>query len=195
VAAERPAQRWTRVIAATELAFELHGDQRRKQGDVPYVGHLLGVASIVIDDGGDEDQVIAALLHDAAEDQGGRRTLTEIRRRFGPRVAGIVDACTDTYDSPKPPWRARKEAWLARLESVPDDALRVIVADKLHNARSFVRALRADGVASLDEFRGGRDGTLWYHRRVAEVLARRTPGALTDELSRTVSEMERLAAQ
>jgi (p)ppGpp synthase/HD superfamily hydrolase len=193
--AESPPRRSSRVVAAVEFAYELHADQRRKQADVPYTGHLLGVASIVIDGGGDDDQVIAALLHDAPEDQGGRRVLTEIGRRFGPRVVAIVDACTDTYDSPKPPWRPRKEAWLARLASVPDEALLVILADKLHNARAVVLALRTDGVTSLDAFRGGREGTIWYYRAAAEVLASRAPGPLVDELCRTVDEMERLAGR
>src|SRR5215831_4340739 len=93
-----PAERWTRVVAAVEMAFELHGAQTRKSSGVPYVGHLLGVASLVIDDGGSEDQVIAALLHDGPEDQGGRRTLFEIGRRFGAHVVEIVEACTDTFD-------------------------------------------------------------------------------------------------
>jgi (p)ppGpp synthase/HD superfamily hydrolase len=195
VAREVPPRCWSRVVAAVEFAFELHGDQRRKQADVPYVGHLLGAASIVIDDGGDDDQVIAALLHDAPEDQGGQRVLTEIGRRFGPRVVMIVDACTDTYVSPKPPWRERKEAWLARVPSMPGDAVRVALADKVHNARSVVAALRASGISSLDAFRGGRDGTLWYYRAVAEALAARAPGPLAGELLRTVDEMERLAGQ
>ncbi len=182
------------MVAAVELAFELHGDQRRKQADVPYVGHLLATAAIVIDDGGDDDQVIAALLHDAPEDQGGRRVLTEIGRRFGPRVAAIVDACTDTFESPKPPWRARKEAWVARIPTMPEDALRVVLADKLHNARSIVATLRTSGIGSLDVFRGGRDGTLWYYRAVADALAARTPGPLAEELRETVGEMERLAS-
>ncbi|MDQ1521018.1 MAG: hypothetical protein QOI55_2091 [Actinomycetota bacterium] len=188
-----PPRRWSRVVVAAEWAFELHGEQRRKQADVPYVGHLLGVASIVIDDGGDDDQVIAGLLHDGPEDQGGRKVLTEISRRFGPLVAAIVDACTDTYETPKPPWRARKEAWLARLASVPEEALRVICADKLHNARAIVSALHSHGVASLDHFNGGREGTLWYYRAAADALAARTPGPLTDELCRAVDAMERAA--
>src|SRR5690242_11256078 len=156
--------RTVRVLAAVELAFALHGDQRRKLTGVPYVGHLLGVASIVIDDGGDEDQVVAALLHDAAEDQGGRRVLTEIRRRFGPRVAAIVDACTDTYETPKPPWRPRKEAWLARLPDQPPEVWRVALADKLHNARATLAEVRAHGSAALEAFNGGREGTVWYYR-------------------------------
>jgi (p)ppGpp synthase/HD superfamily hydrolase len=195
VARAVPPRRWSRVVAAVEFAFELHGEQRRKQADVPYVGHLLGAAAIVIDDGGDDDEVIAALLHDAPEDQGGRRVLTEIGRRFGPRVVMIVDACTDTYESPKPPWRARKEAWLARLPTAPEEALRVVHADKLHNARSIVTAMHVAGIASLDAFHGGRDGSLWYYRAVADALATRAPGPLADELLRTVDEMGRLAGQ
>jgi (p)ppGpp synthase/HD superfamily hydrolase len=188
-----PPRRWSRTLSAVELAFEWHADQRRK-ADVPYVGHLLGVASIVIDDGGDEDQVVAALLHDAPEDQGGRPVLTEIARRFGPRVAAIVDAATDTYDDPKPPWRPRKEAFVARVATVPAAALRVILADKLHNARAVVSSLHEEGVSTLDRFNGGREGTVWYYGAVADALARRAPGPLADELLRTVAEMERLAA-
>lgn len=184
------------MIAATELAFRLHEGQVRKETGVPYVSHLLAVAATVLEAGGDEDQVVAALLHDAPEDQGGRRTLTEIRRRFGARVATIVDAGTDTYESPKPPWRPRKEAWLARLDrEIPDDALVVIGADKLHNARSIVSALHERGVAALDRFNGGRAGTLWYYRRAADTLASRAPGPLAGELCRTVEEMERVAGR
>jgi (p)ppGpp synthase/HD superfamily hydrolase len=190
-----PAERWTRVVAAVEMAFELHGAQTRKGSGVPYVGHLLGVASLVIDDGGDEDQVIAALLHDGPEDQGGRRTLAEIGRRFGPQVVAIVEACTDTFDDPKPPWRPRKEQWLAGLPAGPPDAWRVELADKLHNARAIVSDVRRDGVGALDKFNGGRDGTLWYYRRVAEVLGSLAPGSLASELLRTVEELESLTAQ
>jgi (p)ppGpp synthase/HD superfamily hydrolase len=190
-----PAERWTRVVAAVEMAFKLHGAHTRKGSGVPYVGHLLGVASLVIDDGGDEDQVIAALLHDGPEDQGGRRTLTEIGRRFGPQVVAIVEACTDTLDDPKPPWRPRKEQWLARLPSAPPDAWRVVLADKLHNARTLVADLRRDGVAAFEKFNGGRDGTLWYYRRCAEIVGGLAPGPLASELLRTVEELESLATE
>ncbi|MCU1430476.1 MAG: metal dependent phosphohydrolase [Actinomycetia bacterium] len=173
-----------------DYAFVLHADQRRKQRDVPYVGHLLGVASIVMDDGGDEDQVVAALLHDAAEDQGGRRVLTEISRRFGPRVSAIVEACSDTLESPKPPWRPRKEAWLASIAGAPPESWRVMLADKLHNARATVTDVHAEGVAALDLFNGGREGTVWYYRSAAEELARVAPGLLADELRRTVGELD-----
>jgi (p)ppGpp synthase/HD superfamily hydrolase len=186
-------ERWTRVVAAVELAFALHADQRRKQGGAPYIGHLLAVAAIVTEDGGDEDQIVAALLHDAPEDQGGQRVLTDIRRRFGPRVAGIVDACTDTYENPKPPWRPRKEAWLARLPERPPESWRVALADKLHNVRSVTADVRRYGLAALDVFSGGRDGTVWYYRAAADALAQLEPGPLADELVRAVADLESLA--
>jgi (p)ppGpp synthase/HD superfamily hydrolase len=184
------AQRWTRVLAAMDDAFALHATQVRKHREVPYVGHLLGVASIVIDDGGDEDQVIAALLHDAAEDQGGARVLTEIARRFGRRVAGIVEACSDTLESPKPPWEPRKRAWLASIPTAPPESWRVMLADKLHNARSVRTDVAGEGWTALDAFTGGREGTLWYYRSAAEQLAAVEPGRLADELKRTVADIE-----
>ena len=92
-------------------------EQERKGNQTPYIAHLLGVCALVLEDGGDEDEAIAALLHDAAEDQGGLKTLEEIRRRFGEQVAAIVDGCTDTYETPKPPWRGRKETYLEHLRS------------------------------------------------------------------------------
>jgi (p)ppGpp synthase/HD superfamily hydrolase len=119
---------------ALVYASMLHRTQTRKSSAVPYVSHLLGVASLVIEEGSTETQAIAALLHDAVEDQGGRPRLDEIRERFGEGVAAIVDACTDAYEEPKPPWRPRKEAYIARLASEPPDALLVSVADKVHNA-------------------------------------------------------------
>src|SRR3954449_6057545 len=100
---------------AFELAFRLHRDQVRKGSGTPYVAHLNGVASIALEHGADEDQAIAALLHDAIEDQGGAATREEIRRLFGDRVTSIVDACTDSEVEPKPPWRPRKEAYIAHL--------------------------------------------------------------------------------
>jgi (p)ppGpp synthase/HD superfamily hydrolase len=119
---------------ALVYASMLHRTQTRKSSAVPYVSHLLGVASLVIEEGSTETQAIAALLHDAVEDQGGRPRLDEIRERFGEGVAAIVDACTDAHEEPKPPWRPRKEAYIARLASEPPDALLVSVADKVHNA-------------------------------------------------------------
>jgi (p)ppGpp synthase/HD superfamily hydrolase len=184
-----------RFRQALDLALELHGAQRRKGGEVPYAAHLLGVAALVLQSGGDEDQAVAALLHDAVEDQGGRPTLERIRAAFGERVARIVDGCTDAYGEPKPPWRPRKEAYLDRLAVEPAEVLLVSACDKLDNARAIVADLRQLGPAVWERFAGGRDST-WYYRSVARVLARAGRGTPAEpvaaELSRVVDEMERL---
>jgi (p)ppGpp synthase/HD superfamily hydrolase len=179
---------------ALVYAVDLHRGQPRKGRDVPYASHLLGVTSLVIEEGGTEDQAIAALLHDAVEDQGGLQTLLEIRARFGDHVGDIVEACTDSFEQPKPPWRERKEAYLAHLPEAPRDALLVSVADKVHNARSILIDLRSEGPAVFERFKAGRDGVLWYYRTL--VTTYRTIGydaRLVDLLDRTVTEIERLA--
>lgn len=174
-------------------AAQVHAGQTRKGSGIPYITHLMAAAGLVAEDGGDEDQVIAALLHDAPEDQGGRDRLEDIRVRFGEKIAAIVAACTDTYDEPKPPWQARKEAYLAELKSAPPEVLRVSAADKLHNSRSIVADLRAEGEAAFAKFQGKQVGTLWYYRTLAEVYQTRSPGPLAEEVARTVAEMHRLA--
>ena len=146
----------------------MHAEQRRKLSGEPYLAHLLAVAAIVMEHGGNEDEAIAALLHDAVEDQGGLATLEEIRRRFGRPVAEIVDGCTDAAETPKPPWRQRKEAFIARLTNAPASVRLVVAADKLHNARSILRDYRRLGESLWGHFRGGREGTLWYYRAVVE---------------------------
>ena len=176
-------------------ASMLHRSQTRR-GDkaVPFVSHLLGVASLVIEEGGTETQAIAALLHDAVEDQGGRPRLEEIRERFGDDVAAIVAACTDSDEDPKPPWRPRKEAYIARLPDEPPEALLVCVADKLYNTRSILMDLREYGPRVFDAFAGRRDGTLWYYRTLVSTY--RSIGfdsRLVDELDRTVTQIEALA--
>jgi (p)ppGpp synthase/HD superfamily hydrolase len=131
-----------RFQAALVQAARLHQRQVRKQSGVPYVSHLLAVCALVLEDGGSEDEAIAALLHDAVEDQGGAQTLDHIRNLFGDEVAAIVDGCSDTDQDPKPPWRERKEAYLRHLADPATSAsvLRVATADKLHNARSARRS-------------------------------------------------------
>lgn len=178
---------------ALVYAHSLHREQTRKGTAIPYVSHLLAVASLVAEHGGDEEQAIGALLHDAAEDQGGEATLEAIGARFGERVRAIVAACSDTFEQPKPPWRARKEAYLAHCEAAAPDVLLVSAADKLHNARALVRDLRRDGAGTFGRFKGGRDGTLWYYRSLAELFGRRMPGELAEELARVVATLERLA--
>lgn len=184
--------RWTRLADAAALAFQVHADQLRKGTDIPYISHLLAVAALVLEHGADEEQACAALLHDAIED-GGVAWEAVIAKRFGPRVAGIVRACTDADTQPKPPWQARKEAYLAHLETAPSDVLLVSAADKLHNARAVASDLRTHGQAVFDRFKGGREGTLWYYEALSAVFSRRLPGALSRELATAVVEMRRLA--
>jgi len=188
-----------RLVDAVGMAVELHAHQARKGNRVPYISHLLAVAGLVLENGGDEDQAIAALLHDGPEDQGGEATLAAIRERFGPRVAAIVAACSDTNESPKPPWRARKEAYIAHLTALTpaegDDVWMVSLADKVHNARSIVADLRTGGSPTLDRFTGGRDGTVWYYRTLSGHFSELVPGPLAEELVRVVAEMGGLSAR
>ena len=155
---------------ALSLAFRLHDGQKRKGTQVPYFSHLMGVAALVLEDGGNEDEAIAALLHDAVEDQGGLQTLEDIRQKFGQHVAEIVDGCTDAYTQPKPPWKQRKQAYLAHLTQAPPEVLRVSLADKLHNARSIYADLQRNGSSTWMRFNGGREGTIWYYRSLVEIF-------------------------
>ena len=174
-------------------AARLHARQVRKGSGIPYVSHLMSVCALVLENGGGEDEAIAALLHDAVEDQGGEPTLVEIRARFGPRVAEIVDGCTDTDQEPKPPWRPRKEEFLVALRSASPEVRRVVACDKLHNARSTVRDYRLYGEAIWSRFTGRRDGTLWYYRALVGVLRSEELAPLVQELDRVVTELEALA--
>ncbi len=185
---------WTRLTDASAMAFRIHAEQRRKGTAIPYVSHLLAVAAIVLEHGGDEEQACAGLLHDAIED-GGAEWEAVIFDKFGSRVAGIVRACTDADTQPKPPWRARKEAYLAHLEDAEPDTLLVSAADKLHNARAIVTDLRTHGPAMFARFNAGQEGTLWYYGALSGVFARRLPGPLARELSDAVVQMRSLAAQ
>ncbi len=184
----------TRFYEALQYAAQLHAEQVRKVGGQPYVTHLLAVAAIVLDYGGNEDEAIAALLHDAVEDQGGAARGEEIRCRFGPAVAAIVEGCTDADTIPKPPWQGRKEAFLARLEHASASIRLVVAADKLHNVRCLLRDLRQQGQAIWKHFKGGREKTLWYYRAVDEALKRSGTTPLVEELDRAVTELERIAA-
>ncbi len=183
-----------RFREALEYAVQLHERQRRKGSDTPYIAHLLSVTAIVLEHGASEDEAIAALLHDAVEDQGGPPVREEIRRRFGPVVASIVDGCSDSESIPKPPWRERKERFLAQLPAAGRSVHLVSAADKLHNARALVDDYREHGESLWDRFSGGRAGTLWYYRAVADALASALPGPLVQKLERAVSELERVVS-
>lgn len=159
-----------RLDEAFAFAHELHREQRRKGSRVPYITHLMSVAALVGEYGGDEDQMVAALLHDAVEDQGGRSTLDAIRERFGERVAGYVIQCSDAETEPKPPWRARKEAFADSVRAAPPEIKLLVAADKLHNARATIVDLDNEGPGVWQRFRGGRMGTLWYYDLMLEAL-------------------------
>jgi (p)ppGpp synthase/HD superfamily hydrolase len=182
-----------RFEQALVYATQLHATQLRKGSGVPYVSHLLATAALVLEHGGDEDHAIAALLHDAVEDQGGRKTLAAIRRRFGPVVADLVEACSDTDATPKPPWRPRKEAYLAHLRRTTAAVRLVSAADKLHNARSTVADLRVHGASVWKRFHAGPVDQLWYYRSLVAIFRRRGPRHLAEELARVVDEMDALA--
>ncbi|HLH06078.1 MAG TPA: HD domain-containing protein [Terriglobales bacterium] len=165
----RLGQRFRRALL---LAAELHADQVKKGGhNIPYISHLLGVTSLVIEFGGDEDMAIAALLHDAVEDQGGRPTLERIRADYGNRVAHIVEGCTDSEIDPKPPWLERKQAYVRHVREHADSEVTLVsTADKLHNVRAILADFRELGDPVFDRFKGRKDGTLWYYRAMVDAF-------------------------
>lgn len=173
----------------------IHREQIRKGTEIPYLAHLLGVASIALEYGANEDEAIGALLHDAAEDAGGLARIDDIRRRFGAAVAAIVEGCTDSVVVPKPPWRKRKEDYLARLPSASPSVRLVSASDKLHNARAILGDYRRHGEALWSRFTGGREGTLWYYRALADAFGAVEKSPLVEELRRVVSEIERLSGK
>ncbi len=183
-----------RFERALQFAAATHRSQVRKGSGIPYVGHLLGVCSLVIEDGGGEDEAIAGLLHDAAEDQGGEAMLDEIRASFGDHVADIVAACSDTFETPKPRWQTRKQTYIDHLESQPEPVLRVSLADKLFNARAILRDYLLVGDPVWTRFKAGRDAQLWYYRELAERFNLLLPGRMAAELSEVVDELDRLTA-
>lgn len=186
-----------RFQSALLYALRLHAGQQRKNKQIPYYAHLLSVTALVIEAGGDEEEAIAALLHDAVEDQGGYARLEEIKSKFGKRVADIVDGCTDAYQMPKPPWKERKERYLHDLNSASASVILVSLADKVHNARSIYRDLKRAGKGIWESFNGGKDGTLWYYRSLAKTFLKyeeRYP-ALVQELQDLVDSIHHLARE
>lgn len=178
-----------RLSEALAYAVEIHASQGRKGSGTPYIAHLLGVCGLVIEDGGSEDEAIAGLLHDAAEDQGGEATLDEIEERFGPDVRRIVAACSDTFETPKPGWE-RKADYVAGIQSKKADELRVSLADKVHNARSILFDYRVAGESVFERFTADRDATIGHYRSLSEKFSEHAPGPMADELTRVVNELE-----
>jgi (p)ppGpp synthase/HD superfamily hydrolase len=179
-----------RFRRAFEFAAEKHRGQARKASTIPYIAHLMGVASLVLEFGGDEDLAIAALLHDVVEDCGGEPMLREVKRRFGAHVAKIVDGCTDTYEIPKPPWRERKENYIRHLKTVDAGTRLVSAADKLNNVRSILADYREVGEVVWERFNGGREGTLWYYRTLLDEFRRTKSNRLVREFGLAVRELE-----
>lgn len=180
-----------RFDEALAWASELHREQTRKGAGAPYISHLLAVTALVIEAGGDEDEAIAAVLHDAIEDQGGPDTREEIRRRFGDRVTALVDGCTDAEETPKPPWRERKEAFIASIELAPPSVRLIVTADKLHNVTCSIEDLQREGPEVWTRFRG-REKALWYYQSVTAALEAAGANALTPRLKRAVETLEQL---
>jgi (p)ppGpp synthase/HD superfamily hydrolase len=179
-----------RFDRALLYASAAHATQFRKGARRPYIAHLLGVTAIVLTHGGDEDEAIAALLHDVVEDQGGKPRLRDIRRKFGSRVAKIVEGCTDSDTEPKPPWRERKEKYLDHLRTADASVRLVSAADKLYNASEILSDFRLHRHSVWARFKGGKKGTLWYYGEVAKVLRAKGPKDLVGELNRVVSDLK-----
>ena len=186
-----------RFDRALLYATHVHGGQVRKGTSVPYIAHLLAVAATVLEYDGSEDVAIAALLHDAVEDQGGEPRLADIRNRFGERVAEIVRACSDSVadtsaGQQKEAWHLRKTRYVAHLGAADQDTLLVSLADKIHNARSILRDLRKPdvGAAVWARFKGSQQDTLWHYRELAKAFAQYRPGQLADELGEIVDALE-----
>jgi len=180
-----------RLQRAFRYAARKHAGQTRKQSAVPYLSHLMAVASLVLEGGGDEDLAIAALLHDVVEDCGGLTRLREIRKEFGPRVAKIVEGCTDSFVQPKPEWMERKRNYVREVKHADRETRLVSASDKLHNVRTILADYRQDGEAIWQRFNGRRDGTLWYYRALSDEYQRRNANRITRELEIAVKELER----
>ncbi len=180
-----------RFDEAFAYAHDTHRDHARKGSGAPYIGHLMGVASIVIDDGGSEDEAIAALLHDAAEDCGGRERLEDIRARFGDTVATIVEDCTDSWTIPKAPWTERKQKYVEHAKTLASTSLRVSAADKVHNAYAILRDLRNVGDKVWERFNARADDIVAYYQGLVRSYREAGGGRLVDELDRIVRAIER----
>lgn len=181
-----------RYDRALVYARHVHANQVRKATKIPYLAHLMSVSALVLEDGGDEDEAIAGLLHDAVEDQGGKDRLAEIRRDFGSRVADIVDGCTDTDLDPKPPWRPRKESYVRHLREATASVIRVSLADKLHNVRAIVLDYRSIGDRLFERFHAGKADQLWYYTAVPGEFKSLSTSPLVGELERAVTDLREL---
>jgi (p)ppGpp synthase/HD superfamily hydrolase len=193
--APKPPYLGPRLQRAFRYAAEKHAGQTRKQTAVPYLSHLMAVAALVLEAGGDEHTAIAALLHDVVEDCGGMPRLREIRKKFGPRVAHIVEGCTDSFVEPKPEWMERKKNYLGKVKSADADTRLVSACDKLHNVRTILTDYRQDREEIWKRFAGKKEGTLWYYRALSDEYRRRNPNRITRELEIAVAELEWMVSE
>ena len=192
-----PATTSPRLADAYAYAEEIHHGQTRKKTRAPALSHLMAVASLVLENGGDEEEAMAALLHDGPEDCEGPETLQEIEQRFGERVAQIVLGCTDSMATPKPPWQERKSGYIAHLPSADESTLLVSLADKVHNVRSLVIEYRQIGERLWDRFTADREQSLWYYESLLAVFQNAKCdrcALLVDELSRSLAELRQMIA-
>jgi (p)ppGpp synthase/HD superfamily hydrolase len=179
---------------ALVYATRIHGGQLRKKTKIPYIGHILGVTAIAMEYGANETEAIAALLHDAVEDCGGKKRLRDIEKIFGKAVARIVDGCTDTYEKPKPPWLERKKKYVTHVRHAPVATKLVSASDKLHNVRACLMTYRQEGERLWSRFSGGKQGTLWYYRALVTAFGKnRRITSLVEEIDRTLTALESLA--
>lgn len=181
-----------RFADAFAYALDAHAGQTKKGTNVPYIAHLMDVTALVLTHGGTEDEAVAALLHDAAEDAGGRVRLDDIRQRFGEAVAEIVEGCSDTLETPKPPWLQRKTTYIEHLPQAPASTRLVSASDKLANVRTIIADFKSIGEKVFERFAGRKQGTLWYYRTLADTFLRLGPAALARQLDETVRELQRL---
>jgi (p)ppGpp synthase/HD superfamily hydrolase len=191
----RPPHLGPRLQRAFRYAAEKHAGQARKQSAVPYLSHLMAVASLVLEAGGDEDMAIAALLHDVVEDCGGMLRLREVRKQFGARIAKIVEGCTDSFGEPKREWAERKKDYLREVKHADAETRLISASDKLHNVRTILADYRQHGEAIWTRFSGNKEGTLWYYRALSDEYQRRSPNRITRELEIAVAELERAVSK
>lgn len=182
-----------RFVGAMELANELHGDQIRKGTTVPYISHLLIVSGMVLQHGGNEDEAIGALLHDSVEDCGGKPVMVKIRKRFGDKIADLVDGCSETDIQPKPPWLERKKDYIENIKSAIPSVRLITCADKIHNASSIISEYRKVGEKVWDRFKANKNETLWFYSSfVAAMQEAGENRPILNELVLVVNELKEL---
>ncbi len=174
-------------------ATRIHGGKLRKKTRIPYIAHILGVTAIALEYGANETEAIAALLHDAVEDCGGAKRLRDIEHKFGKRVARIVEDCTDTDQTPKPPWLERKKAYVEHVRHASMPTKLVSASDKLHNIRAILMDYRQEEEKLWSRFNGGKQGALWYYRALVNSFNGKRIQSLVQELDRTLTELESLS--